>query len=69
MADWVPPSGSKRARSPVEKLADLQMQEDEDEDNWRTSKRYFTEVCAYSTLDVKSASIAAALISATLLGR
>eukprot|EP00775_Hariotina_reticulata_P012687 gene12687-12818_t len=54
MADWAPPSGSKRARSPVEKLADLHMQEDDDEDNWRTSKRYFTESSTCSTISSQS---------------
>lgn len=39
-----PGTGGKRSRSPVEKLADLQGQDAEDEANWRSSKRYFTEV-------------------------
>jgi hypothetical protein len=47
--DWMmslpPCMGGKRPRSPVEKLADLQGQaEAEDEDNWRNSKRYLSEV-------------------------
>jgi hypothetical protein len=51
LEDWMmslPPfMGGKRPRSPVEKLADLQGQaEAEDEDNWRNSKRYLSEVRA-----------------------
>ncbi|KAF6252329.1 hypothetical protein COO60DRAFT_1644143 [Scenedesmus sp. NREL 46B-D3] len=51
LEDWMislpPCMGGKRPRSPVEKLADLQGQvEAEDEDNWRNSKRYLSEVIA-----------------------
>ncbi|WIA13564.1 hypothetical protein OEZ85_007131 [Tetradesmus obliquus] len=51
LEDWMmslpPCMGGKRPRSPVEKLADLQGQADaEDEDNWRNSKRYLSEVIA-----------------------
>lgn len=47
MMSLPPCMGGKRPRSPVEKLADLQGQADaEDEDNWRNSKRYLSEVCA-----------------------
>jgi hypothetical protein len=45
MMSLPPCMGGKRPRSPVEKLADLQGQaEAEDEDNWRNSKRYLSEV-------------------------
>lgn len=55
MEVWMSPcTGGKRPRSPVERLADLQQggQGDDDEANWRSSKRYFTEV-SYRTQQPK----------------
>lgn len=45
MDEWMmPTSCGKRPRSPVDKLADLEQQAAGDDEHWRSSKRYFTEV-------------------------
>lgn len=45
-----PTTCGKRPRSPVDKLADLAASADEDEQDWRSSKRYLTEVRACQLL-------------------
>jgi hypothetical protein len=46
--EWLalqPPTAcGKRPRSPVDKLADLAATAEDDEQDWRSSKRYLTEV-------------------------
>jgi hypothetical protein len=39
-----PTTCGKRPRSPVDKLADLAASAEDDEQDWRSSKRYLTEV-------------------------
>jgi hypothetical protein len=57
MMSLPPCMGGKRPRSPVEKLADLQGQaEAEDEDNWRNSKRYLSEVRTLSASQMQSST-------------
>lgn len=55
--DWLglqpPTTCGKRPRSPVDKLADLAASAEDDEQDWRSSKRYLTEVGACPAVGCK----------------